>query len=102
MIIHVFVTRCRRSGNSRISCKYFGIPKTKTDWWTEKINITALKDWENGIELTKMRWKVIIVWECELKKRKVDKTLPSLYEEIVNGVLYHNLKGINTIFISGK
>ena len=31
-----------------------------------------------------MGWKVITVWECELKKNKVEQTLDDLYDQIIS------------------
>ncbi len=64
-------------------CKYFVIPKTRTDWWLEKINKTVEKNRRNKEELKRMGWNTIIVWECELKKDKINETLNNLYEKIV-------------------
>ena len=35
-------------------------------------------------ELLKMGWKVLVVWECELKKNSIDKTLSELVLKIKN------------------
>ena len=35
-------------------------------------------------ELEDMGWKVITIWECQLKKDKQEKTLGELYEEITS------------------
>ena len=64
-------------------CRYFVIPKTKTEWWIEKINGTKQRDFENRKKLQEMGWKVIELWECELKKEKVDKTLVAVLKSIV-------------------
>jgi len=62
-------------------CKYFIIPKTRTEWWTEKISRNASKDIENTNQLLAAGWKVITIWECELKTAKIER-LQTLYEEI--------------------
>ncbi len=49
------------------NCKYFIIPKTRTQWWIEKINRTKLNDLDNELKLTLKGWKVITIFECELK-----------------------------------
>lgn len=63
-------------------CKYFVIPKTRTEWWTAKINKTIEKDSENEMELRKMGWKIIIIFECELKPGLKEKTLNNLLTEL--------------------
>lgn len=64
-------------------CKYFVVPKTRTEWWLKKINTTVFNDKKNETQLKEMGWKVIVVWECELKKNVKEKTLASLYKNIV-------------------
>jgi DNA mismatch endonuclease, patch repair protein len=59
-------------------CKYFKIPKTRTKWWTEKIQKTKFKDEENESELLKLGWTVITIFECDLKHTKQEVTLEKL------------------------
>ena len=40
----------------------------------------------NQKELEAMGWNVITVWECELKKDKVEQTLEDLYAQITSGI----------------
>ncbi len=49
-------------------CKYFKIPKTRTEWWKEKLYSNKSRDEQNIQELKEMCWKVIVIWECELNK----------------------------------
>ena len=59
-------------------CKYFVLPKTRTKWWTEKINRNKQLDDENIIKLKKLRWKVITIFECKLKTKNREKPLNQL------------------------
>lgn len=79
----VFVHGCFWHGHD--GCKYYVIPKTRTDWWKEKIERTKTKDQQNIEELESMDWKVLVVYECELKPDRRENTLNSLLEEIING-----------------
>lgn len=63
-------------------CKYFVIPKTKTAWWTQKINKTKEKDLQNEKKLKEMGWKVITIYECSLKPQKKEETLINLLKEL--------------------
>lgn len=63
-------------------CKYFVIPKTRTEWWKNKIENTKIKDKENKSALLEMGWKVLEVWECDLKNGKKEITL----EKLVNSI----------------
>ncbi|MBC8321256.1 MAG: DNA mismatch endonuclease Vsr [Bacteroidetes bacterium] len=64
-------------------CKNFVVPKTRTEWWLEKVNKTAMKDKENEEILREMGWITLIVWECELKGDRKEETLTSIYNSIV-------------------
>ena len=63
-------------------CKYFVIPKTRTKWWKEKIEGNIERDQIAEKELKSEGWKVIVIWECELKADKHEKTLASLVKSI--------------------
>lgn len=62
-------------------CKYFVIPKTRTEWWMEKIMNTKNKDLANYQKLNEEGWKIIVIWECELKT-KLEDTLNNLIETL--------------------
>ena len=63
-------------------CRYFLLPKTRTEWWLQKVKATAVRDKEAEIALQVLGWKVILVWECELKLSSKDNTLLYLISEI--------------------
>ncbi|WP_346862437.1 very short patch repair endonuclease [uncultured Draconibacterium sp.] len=71
----IFVNGCFWHGHK--GCKYATIPKTRTEWWLEKIKGTQKRDREAEIELGVQGWEVIVIWTCELKTDK-DKTLKKL------------------------
>jgi len=75
----IFVHGCFWHGHK--GCKYYVVPKTKTEWWTHKINGNKINDKKIFKALMKDGWKVIIIWECELKTAKVEKTLISLLKK---------------------
>lgn len=63
-------------------CKYFVVPKTRTEWWLTKINRNSEKDREITKTLQKNGWNIITIWECELKKDKRQKTFERLVEKL--------------------
>lgn len=63
-------------------CKFFVIPKTRTEWWLQKITKTVQRDKKNKKKLKELGWTTIIIWECELRGDKKDNTLNKLYEKI--------------------
>ena len=76
----IFVNGCfwhRHDG-----CKYFVWPKSNVEFWRNKIERNALRDQQVYETLQKDGWKVITVWECELKPVFREKTLQHLVEII--------------------
>ena len=65
------------------NCKYFVVPKTRTNWWLNKINTNKANDAKAIKALKKDGWRIIVVWECRLKPAKVDRTLSSLFNKII-------------------
>lgn len=57
------------------NCKYFVTPKTRTEWWLDKIENTKHRDNVNKLRLVKMGWNVITVWECEIKTNSEKKLI---------------------------
>lgn len=80
----IFVHGCFWHGHN--NCKYYVVPKTRTDWWLNKINTNKDNDVRATKALKKAGWKIIIVWECALKPAKLDKTLSVLLKKINNNL----------------
>ena len=76
----IFVHGCFWHGHD--SCKYFVIPKTKTEWWLNKINRNKQLDSENATKLSVNKWSVITIFECELKKESINSILSGLIENL--------------------
>jgi DNA mismatch endonuclease, patch repair protein len=76
----VFVHGCFWHGHKR--CKYFVVPKTRTDWWLNKIDGNISNDLKALKALKKQSWTVINLWECDLKPLKIEKSLSSLQKKL--------------------
>jgi len=76
----VFVNGC--FWHNHEGCKDGGIPKTNTDFWRNKIEKNVIRDYQHYNDLTNMGWKVIVVWECELKKNLFDSTMEKLMHSL--------------------
>lgn len=64
-------------------CKYYKMPKTNIDFWRAKIARNIARDYVNNVDLELAGWKVIRVWECDVKtKAKREETLKNLYLSI--------------------
>src|SRR4051812_37335849 len=51
-------------------CKYFVVPKTRQEWWLEKILTNKKNDKIKAKLLRKDKWNVITVYECALRPEK--------------------------------
>ena len=78
----VFVNGCFWHGHE--GCRYFRWPEDSDDFWKTKIMQKRGRDEKKHKEHLKMGWKVLVVWECELKKNSIDKTLSELVLKIKN------------------
>lgn len=48
-------------------CHLARIPKSKVEFWTSKLEGNRARDIANVTTLEELGWKVLVVWECELK-----------------------------------
>ena len=76
----IFIHGCFWHGHE--GCRYFVVPKTRTEWWLNKINTNRENDRKNCELLKEMKWNVITVWECSLKKKKQESTLNNILNMI--------------------
>lgn len=67
-------------------CPRFVWPSSNEDYWRPKIQRNVERDKRNIAELRTQGWNVIIVWECELKKKVRDGYLYDLEQSIRNGL----------------
>ncbi|RRB06853.1 very short patch repair endonuclease [Larkinella rosea] len=76
----IFVHGCFFHGHEE--CRYFVVPKTRTDWWLDKINGNRRRDAENNLKLVAANWRILTIFECELKPANREKTLHNLLNEL--------------------
>ena len=85
----IFVHGCFWHGHK--GCKNYTVPKTNTEFWVAKVARNQERDQEVWRQLEAKGWFVIIVWECELKKKVLDETVERVAAEINhNGELYRH------------
>ena len=65
-------------------CKDFRIPKTNVNFWKEKLEANKKRDMVKYNTLIKLRWNIIVVWECELSKAKCEERLNKLYYDLLD------------------
>lgn len=63
-------------------CPRFVWPSSNQDYWRPKILRNIERDNQSRKELETLGWKVITVWECELKKNVLNETLGKLIAEL--------------------
>lgn len=89
----IFINGCFWHGHK---CKAGKLPKTNRNVWEKKINNNTLRDKKNKLKLEKSGWKVLVVWQCELKKNdKKNLTLDKLIKNITNQFYVLKEKEIN-------
>lgn len=54
-------------------CKYAYIPKSRVEFWLKKFEANVKRDELVRKELASKKIKVLIVWECTIKRMKKDK-----------------------------
>ncbi len=85
--IALFVQGCFWHGHQ--GCKYFTVPKTKTDWWLAKINRNREVDERSQGQLVDLGWKVIEIFECELKPSRKEETFHKILNLLAIGNTSH-------------
>lgn len=67
----VFVNGCFWHHNK--NCPRATIPNTHKEYWVPKIQRNVQRDGENLLKLESLGWRVLVVWECALKKKTLLK-----------------------------
>lgn len=66
----IFINGCFWHGHD---CSAFSWPKTREEFWREKISTNMVRDLINCRDLHDLGWRVATIWECSLKgKSKPD------------------------------
>ena len=69
----IFVNGCFWHGHE--GCSKFVMPKSNTDFWQAKIERNRTRDTRNYEELMQAGWQVVVIWECNLVKDKLETTM---------------------------
>ena len=76
----IFVNGC--FWHAHEGCRYFVWPKNNAEFWKKKIGEKIERDARNQTLITELGWRVIVVWECELKHPNEKDTLNALVCDI--------------------
>jgi len=77
----IFVNGC--FWHKHEGCKYFVWPQSNAEFWKEKIESNVERDKRNYGLLTANGWRVLVIWECELKQKYRDETLNRLKDTLL-------------------
>lgn len=78
----IFINGCFWHGHN--GCKYATIPETNREFWLTKISGNVERDKITYQRLTESGWKVIEIWQCQLKPKAKDLTLQNLLTQLHN------------------
>jgi DNA mismatch endonuclease (patch repair protein) len=54
-------------------CRHAKIrPKENAEYWNKKLDRTLERDKENIVKLKQLGYKVLVIWECETKNKKIE------------------------------
>ena len=56
----------------RHDCKYFKWPKSRIEFWKDKLNKNSENDKKNLQKLLDSGWRVCVIWECSIREAKND------------------------------
>lgn len=69
----IFVNGCFWHGHN--SCHLFKLPKTRPEFWENKILKNRANDVRAIEALLSKNWRICIIWECSIKGAKTDPQL---------------------------
>lgn len=83
----IFVHGC--FWHSHVGCSASRLPKTRREWWRDKLFKNAQRDTRNLKLLHQSGWDSLIVWECELKSPKT--VIERIKDFLVNEETRHDV-----------
>ena len=72
----IFVHGCFWHNHSHSSCKIARLPKSNCSYWAEKLRKNVQRDAVRRVQLKKLGWKSLVVWECQA--RAIDRQVSRL------------------------
>ena len=66
-------------------CPRFVWPSSNEDYWIPKITRNVERDLKNHRILREQGWRVVVVWECELKEKCFQGAMDKLVQVIAEG-----------------
>lgn len=69
----IFVNGC--FWHSHEGCADYRPPRSRVEWWTEKLRRNKERDERVRAKLREMGWQTMVIWECQLKPQVREATL---------------------------
>ncbi|HIE1100322.1 MULTISPECIES: very short patch repair endonuclease [Stenotrophomonas] len=79
----VFVHGCFWHGHD---CPLYRLPKTRPEFWADKIGKNRVRDQRVTVELEDMRWRVLTVWECSLRGQS-EAAQQRVFDQLASDIL---------------
>lgn len=86
----IFVNGCFWHGHE--GCKDFRPPRTRVEWWRDKLERNKARDARVREELKRMGWKTMVIWECQLKPDVRVETLENVVRLLQRSYVESNFK----------
>ena len=81
----IFVNGCFWHGHE--GCNKYTLPKSNTDFWIEKVRYNRERDHKQYMALHDAGWRVIVIWECQLKKTSIEATMHNVEHMLSKNLL---------------
>lgn len=54
-------------------CRLARMPKSRVAFWREKLEANKQRDEENMRRLNELGWRVLVIWECQMKEKDLNE-----------------------------
>ena len=54
-------------------CRLARMPKSRVAFWREKLEANKRRDEENVRQLNELGWRVLVIWECQMKEKDLNE-----------------------------
>jgi DNA mismatch endonuclease (patch repair protein) len=54
-------------------CRLARMPKSRVAFWREKLEANKRRDEENVKRLNELGWRVLVIWECQMKEKDLNE-----------------------------
>lgn len=76
----IFVNGC--FWHAHQGCRWFVRPKSNADFWDAKFQYNTSRDQKNYQRLKELGWRVLIIWECEIRHGNAMTALEKLSKAV--------------------